>query len=65
MIDVDKDYNQAIESIRDVETELFKQKLDVAIAAYNEVWENSGSIDAHNVEEIRRKAMTAALKATE
>jgi hypothetical protein len=40
-------------------------RLDDAIAAYNNVWENSGTIDAYNVVEIRRNAIEAALKAAQ
>jgi hypothetical protein len=35
--------------------------LGSAIAAYSEVWENSGSIDAGNVAQVRERAMLAAL----
>jgi hypothetical protein len=39
-------------------------ELDAAIAAYNAVWEGwSEPIDAGNVDEVRRAAMTAALAA--
>ena len=37
--------------------------LDQAIAVYSNIFENSGPIDAENVNEIRRKSMAAALDA--
>lgn len=39
------------------------EQLKLALAAYNKIWENSGAIDAENVEEIRELAMSAALRA--
>lgn len=43
----------------------YEQKLAAAIAAYNEALRAAGTIDAHNVEEVRRRAMIEALRAAE
>jgi hypothetical protein len=37
--------------------------LDAALAAYNTVWSAATEIDASNAEDVRRRAMQAALRA--
>jgi len=39
------------------------QDLDIAAAAYNEVWQGWSGIDAGNVDLVRRAALLAAFKA--
>ena len=39
------------------------RRIRLAIAAYNAVWQSWSGLDAHNVDECRHVAMTAALAA--
>jgi len=41
------------------------QDLDIATAAYNEVWQGWSGIDAGNVDLVRRAALKAAFRAKE
>jgi len=41
------------------------QDLDIAAAAYNEVWQGWSGIDAGNVDLVRRAALKAAFRAKE
>lgn len=41
------------------------RRISLAIAAYNAVWQSWSGLDAHNVDECRNVAMTAALAAAD
>jgi hypothetical protein len=43
----------------------FDRRLVIAVAAYRQVWDSWRGLDAHNADQCRRAAMSAALAAAD